>query len=206
MYDNTRRSRRSQAERTAETRGALLAAARTLFAAQGFHATSTEDLVRAAGVTRGALYHHFTDKRALFRAVVEQIEDEIDRQVRAAARSGANIWEYIARGLDAFFAACAQRDVRQILLVDGPSVLGWQEWHDLDARYSLAAFEDLLRALGAAGFTLPAGITPLAHMLHGAMLAAALYLAQAEDAQAAQTEISRGMQRLFAGLVQPEQP
>lgn len=206
MYKSNERKRQSQTERTAGTRGALVAAARRLFAEQGYHATATEDLVRTARVTRGALYYHFQDKRDLFRTVVEQIEEELDHQVREAASSGSDIWDRIARGVDAFLEACSHQDVKQILLVDGPSVLGWKEWHERDARHSLAQIEESLHALTAAGFKLPTSVKPLAHLLHGATLEAALYLANAEDTSAAKAEASKGIQRLFRGLVQSEEP
>jgi AcrR family transcriptional regulator len=209
MYKNSERHKRSHAERTAETRAALTAAARRLFAAPGYHATATEDLVQAAGVTRGALYYHFEDKRALFRAVAEQLEDELDQRVREAASGGSDIWDGIAKGVDAFLEACSQPDVKQILLVDGPSVLGWQEWHELDARHARAQIEQSFHALTAAGFTLPTAISPLAYLLHGALLAAALYLASAEDTRVARekrAEVGRVIQQLYRGLVQPPEP
>ena len=198
--------RRTQVDRTAETRRALLGAARELFAAHGYAATATDDVVQRAGVTRGALYHHFANKRDLFRAVAEQIEEEIDRQMRDAAYSGDGIWESIARGIDAFFDACATADVRRILLVDGPSVLGWETWHAIDARYALAQIEDSLVGLVEAGYQLPASPQSLALLVYGATLEAALYLAHAEDAPTARTEFRRGIQHLFMCLVQPEGP
>lgn len=197
---------RTQADRTAETRGALLDAARELFAARGYAATATDVVVQRAGVTRGALYHHFANKRALFRAVVEQIEEEIDRRMRDAAESGDGVWECIARGIDAFFDACATADVRRILLVDGPSVLGWETWHEIDARYALAQIEESLAGIVAAGYRLPASPQSLALLVYGATLEAAMYLAHAEDAPAARTELRRGIHHLFMCLVQPEGP
>src|SRR5215471_10450228 len=206
MYKSNERQRQSQAERTAQTRAALMAAARRLFAELGYHTTATEDLVRTAKVTRGALYYHFADKRDLFRTVVEQIEDELDLLVREAASGGSDLWDRIARGVDAFLEACSQQDIKQILLVDGPSVLGWKEWHEQDARHSLAQIEESLHALTAAGFTLPTAVKPLAHLLHGATLEAAFYLANAEDPSAARAEVGRGIQQLFIGLVQSGRP
>lgn len=197
---------RTQADRTAETRGALLNAARALFAARGYAATATDDVVQRAGVTRGALYHHFANKRDLFRAVVEQIEEEIDHQMRDAADSGGGVWECIVRGIDAFFDACATADVRQILLMDGPSVLGWETWHAIDARYALAQIEESLAGLVEADNRLPASPQSLALLLYGATLEAAMYLAHAEDAPAARTELRRGIHHLFMCLVQPEGP
>lgn len=183
-----------------------MSAARRLFAEPGYHATATEDLVRAAGVTRGALYYHFEDKRALFCAVAEQLEDELDQRVSAAASGGSDVWDGIVKGVDAFLEACLQPDVKQILLVDGPSVLGWREWHELDARHSRSQIEESFHALTAAGFTLPTPVAPLASLLHGALLAAALYLASAEYTGAARAEVGKAIQQLYLGLVQAPVP
>lgn len=193
-----------QADRTAATRKALLGAARQLFATRGYAETSTDAVVQHAGVTRGALYHHFADKRDLFRAVLEQIEEEIDHSVRDATHGGRDVLERIGLGFDAFLDACMRPDVQRILLMDGPSVLGWEEWHAIDARYALAQIEASLRALVDAGFTLPTATEPLAHLLHGATLEAALYVATAGDADTAKAEIGTGLRRLFLVMTQPE--
>jgi len=202
MYKSN--ERRKQSERTAETRGVLVATARKLFAERGYHTTGTEDLVHTAGVTRGALYYHFQDKRDLFRAVAEQLEEELDQRVLVAASAGRDIWESIARGVDAFLEACSQQDVKQILLLDGPSVLGWKEWHELDERHALGQIEESLQALVDAGYKLAAPVKPLSLLLHGAILEGALYVANAEDMSSAQLEVSRAIQHLFRGLVQSD--
>ena len=202
MYVNRlEEGRRSQAERRAATRAALLGAARGLFAAEGYSGVSTEALVRRAGVTRGALYHHFEDKRDLFRALVEELEGELEEIVlgvarEAHARSG-DAGEAFAAGFDAFLDACARPEFGRVLFVDGPSALGWEEWHEIDARYALAQTEAGLRALISAGLMEDRPVGPLARLLHGASIEAALYVAAAEDKERAKQEVREAMGYLF---------
>lgn len=204
MYRNTHEpERRSQAERRAATRGALLGAGRELFAAGGYAGVTTEELVRRAGVTRGALYHHFEDKRGLFRALVEEVERELDGVVLGAAREAledsSDVGVAYAAGFDAFLEACASPDVGRLLFVDGPSVLGWEEWHEIDARYALAQNEAALRALIDAGLMEDRPVRPLARLLHGASIEAARYVASAEDKRAAKVEVREAMGWLLGG-------
>lgn len=206
MYLNEQegRVRRSHAERRAATRRALLDAARGLFAEKGYAEVSVEEVVRAAGVTRGALYHHFEDKRLLLKAVVEEIEDEIDAHVEGAAkeahaRSGDPL-EAMMAGHYAFLDACSRPGVRRTLLLDGPAVLGWEEWHEVDAGHAVAQIEEGLGLLLGAGLMEPQPLRPLAHLLHGAAIEAALYVAVSEDAGKARDEVGAGLERLVRGL------
>jgi AcrR family transcriptional regulator len=204
MYVNKpEEGRRSQAQRRAATRGALLGAARELFAAEGYSGVSTGELVRRAGVTRGALYHHFEDKRDLFRALVEELEGELEGVVLGVARRvherGGDAGEAYAAGFDAFLDACARPEFGRVLFVDGPSALGWEEWHEIDARYALAQTEAGLRALISAGHMEDRPVGPLARLLHGASIEAALYVAAAEDKEKAKQEVREAMGWLFGG-------
>ena len=201
--------RRTQAERRETTRRALLDAARSLFATEGYAAVGIEEVARRAGVTRGALYHHFRDKRDLFRAVAEGIEAELDRLVEAAARRDgsdpADLPAQMAAGIDAFLDACLRPEVR-LLLLDGPSVLGWEAWHALDAHHALGQIEAGLGALVAGGFMPAQPLRPLAHLIHGATIEAGLYVAAAADPDAARAEIGGSLRALFAGLLSPPRP
>lgn len=131
--------RRSQDERRAQTQRALVAAARKLFAAKGFAATSTPEIVQAAGVTRGALYHHFADKTALFAAVVEEEHLLMAMTINAAAESDDEPGpiKALMAGCDAFLDAMQDEGRRRILLVDAPSVLGREALDAIDARHGL---------------------------------------------------------------------
>ena len=198
MYVNRpEEGRRSQAQRRAATRRALLGAARELFAADGYSGVSTEALVRRAGVTRGALYHHFADKRDLFRALVEELEEELEEMVLGVAREAhersGDAGEAFAAGFDAFLDACARPEFGRVLFVDGPSALGWEEWHEIDARYALAQTEAGLGALISAGRMEDRPVGPLARLLHGASIEAALYVAAAEDKERAKRQVREAM-------------
>lgn len=206
MYLNEHegRPRRSHAERRAATRRALLDAARALFAHKGYAEVTVEEVVREAGVTRGALYHHFEDKRLLLRAVAEEIEDEMDALVEGAAkeayaRSGDPLGAMMA-GHRAFLDACSRPEVRRIVLLDGPAVLGWEEWHEMDAGHAVAQIEAGLGMLVDAGLVEPQPLRLLAHLLHGAVIEAAFYVATSEDAGKARGEAGAGLERLTRGL------
>src|SRR5450755_3507723 len=129
-------NRRSQAARSTATRAALVAAARPLFAEHGFGGVGTETIVHAAGVTRGALYHQFADKTELFEAVYEAIEEDLARRLgqRIAAAGASDPIEVMTLGADAWRDACGEPEVEQIVLIDGPAVLGWQRWREIGLR------------------------------------------------------------------------
>src|SRR3954466_5806622 len=127
----------TQAERTEATRGALMAPGRELFGARGYADVGTEEIVRAARVTRGALYHHFRDKRDLFREVHESLERELVERVAASMKGVDDPIERVEIGLRAFLDACTEPAMIRIALIDAPTVLGWEEWREIDARYGL---------------------------------------------------------------------
>ena len=199
-HDEGRRRRRTQAERTAATRQALLDAAQDLFAARGYARTGREDIVRAAGVTRGALYHHFTNKEHLFRAVFESMEAALLERVAAAAAGGRDPGEQLHRGCAAFLDAATDPAVQRVVLLDAPSVLGWADWRAVDARYGLGMMREGLRAAMDAGQIRHQPVTPLAHVLLAALNEAALYIAGADDPAAARAEIGPVVDGLLARL------
>src|SRR5690349_22210273 len=132
-------TRRTQAERAADTREALIAAARPLFAQHGFADVALETIVRAAGVTRGALYHHFTDKTELFAAVFEQVEAEVAERMSEAiiAANQTDPVEVMRLGAHFWLDACSDPEVQRIVLVDAPAVLGWTRWTEIGNRYNM---------------------------------------------------------------------
>ena len=188
--------RRTQAERSSSTRAALIATARRLFAERGYADVGTEEIVRAAGVTRGALYHHFEGKSGLFRAVFEQLESEIAERLANEALSRPDPWEAMAAGLEMFLDVCVEPEVQRIALLDAPSVLGWTEWREIASRYSLGLIRLGLQNLIDAGIAEPQPIEPLAHAILGMLTEAGLYVAGAEDPEGARVEMGevlRGM-------------
>ena len=189
-----------KAEQSELTRGALVDAARGMFSERGYAGVSTEEIVQAAGVTRGALYHHFKDKQDLFTAVVEQVEQEVLERVGAAAVSETDPWEQQRVAVGAFLDACLDPAVQRIILTDAPSVLGLAAWREIEARYGLALVRAGLQLVMDAGLIEQQPIEPLAHMLLGAMAEAGLLIAHAQDATAARAEVGESLDRLMQGL------
>lgn len=194
--------RRTQAERAAETRDALIAAARPLFAAQGFAEVALETIVRAAGVTRGALYHHFADKTELFAAVFEQVEGEVAaRMGEAIAASNETDPVAVMRlGAGFWLDACSDPEVQRIVLVDAPAVLGWTRWTEIGNRYNIGLVRALLTDAVATGRIPAQPIEATALTLLGAMREVTLYVARADDHDQAREEAGAVMNRLIQAL------
>lgn len=167
----------SQAERTEATRAALLKAARELFAARGYAAVPAEEVVRAAGVTRGALYHHFQDKKDLFRAVHESLEEELVARIGSTIQGEEDVLALLEKGTDAFLDACEDPSFARIALQEAPSVLGWAEWREIDMRYSLGLITGVLRHGMQTGVLREQPVQPLGHIIASAMGEAGLLIA-----------------------------
>jgi AcrR family transcriptional regulator len=198
--DKRHSPRRTQAERSAATRAALLDAARALFAERGFAGAGRDDIARRAGVTRGALYHHFASKQDLFVAVVEAMEAELGTRLIEAAMAEADPLEQLRAGCRAFLDTAMDPAFGRIVLLDAPAVLGWQAWRDLDARFGLGLVSEAVANVMAAGLVERQPVAPLAHMLLAALNEAALLVAQAEDPAAARAEVGAALDRLVARL------
>lgn len=194
--------RRTQGERSEATRGALVSAARRLFAERGYAAVGTEEIVRAAGVTRGALYHHFEGKRDLFEAVYVQIEKELAERIAAGALA-ANADSPLAAmraGAEMFLQACTEPEAQRIVLLDGPAVLGWDRWREIAAEYGLGLIEASLQAAIDAGAIAAQPVRPLAHVLMGALDEAAMLVGRAEDPERMRHEVGRTLDSLIEAL------
>ncbi|MDT0270646.1 TetR/AcrR family transcriptional regulator [Streptomyces sp. DSM 44915] len=166
-----------RAQQRERTRQKLLGEGRRQFAAQGYGAVGLAEIVRAAEVTKGALYHHFSGKAELFRAVLEQVQGEVGRRVAEAAEAHDDPWDQLVGGCQEFLTASTAPDVQRIMLVDGPAVLGWSEWRAMDEAASARHLSEALAALVKAGTIPPQPVEPLARLLSGAMNEAALWLA-----------------------------
>ena len=174
--------RRTQASRRAATRAALVAAARELFTERGFAGAGREDIVERAGVTRGAMYHHFGSKEALFQAVYEQIEDELSVAVATAAiAAGTDPMAQLRAGALCFLDAASTPDVRRVVLLDAPSVLPVPVRRELSERYGLGLVRESLRAVMDAGLIERQPLEPLAHVLLAALHEAATLVADGGD-------------------------
>jgi AcrR family transcriptional regulator len=187
-------------ERSRATRERLLAAARALFGERGYAAVGTEEIVRAAGVTRGALYHQFRDKQALFEAVFEALEAETTARVAAEAASAGEPLEALRAGGRAFLALCADPQVERILLLDAPAVLGWDRWREIGFRHGLGLVTGVLAAGMEAGTIARQPTTALAHLLIGALDEGAMLIARADDSDAARADVDAVMDRLLGSL------
>jgi AcrR family transcriptional regulator len=194
--------RRTQADRTATTRAALVAAARALFAEHGYADVGTERVAQAAGVTRGALYHQFTDKADLFAAVLEAVEVDLTARLVDAVAAAAtdDPLDVLVAGADAWLDACREPEVRRIALLDGPAVLGWERWREVGMRHGLGLVAALLGELVAAGAIPVQPIEPLAHVLIGALDEAAIYVALAEDPDRARAEAGAVLRRVVTAV------
>ncbi len=191
---------RTQKERSEATTSELLDVARRLFAADGYAATSLEDVVRGAGVTKGALYHHFGGKRDLFLAVYEREQQRLARaQFEAFARQ-RDPWEGFFAGTQAFFEASLDPGVQRITLLDAPSVLGWETMREVESRYALVQLHQGIEALIQDGHLAPRPVAPLASMLFGAMCESAMTVARAQDQRAATREVLAELRALLEGL------
>jgi AcrR family transcriptional regulator len=196
----------------ADTRQALVDAARTLFTEQGYATTGTEEIVAAARVTRGALYHHFHDKSDLFRAVMEQIAREvaehlIDAELArppAPSQPAADAWDEVRDGLRGFLDLCVVTDdFQRIVLVEGPAVLGHEAWDELVARHGSNLLAEWLSRAVKQGRIAAVPIQPLTRLLIAMISESSLYIARADDRAAARDAMGAVLDRLLDGLEAP---
>jgi AcrR family transcriptional regulator len=190
----------TQAERRATTRGALLAAGRELFAEKGYANTPREEIVDRAGVTRGALHHHFGRKLDLFLAVFEELEEEIGVRVMTAAVAGADPMAQLRLGCQAFLDAALDPAVQRIVVLDAPAVLGWEAWREVEARHGLGLVTQGIREVMAAGQIEQQPAEPLGHIVLAALNEAALLVAGADDPIATRTTVGQMVDRLLSRL------
>jgi AcrR family transcriptional regulator len=188
-----------QVERSNATIGAIQAAARKLFAAQGFEATSIDDIAEQAGVAKGAIYHHFASKEAIFTQVLEELQAEIAAApVPSAARQIPDAMDRIAAGVLRYLEAAMQPGIKRILLIDGPVVIGWGKWREIDDRYFGAGTKAALAH--ALGKRVPAReLDAIAHLVMGAVMEAALVCAGADDPLKTAREHSSALRRMLEG-------
>ncbi|HYQ35928.1 MAG TPA: TetR/AcrR family transcriptional regulator [Mycobacterium sp.] len=194
--------RRTQEERSAATRDALISAARKLWGLRGYAEVGTPEIAAAAGVTRGAMYHQFADKAALFSEVVEAVEQDVmARMATVVAGSGATTpADAIRAAVDAWLEVSGDPEVRQLVLLDAPSVLGWAAFRDVAQRYSLGMTEQLLTGAIDAGQLARQPVRPLAHVLIGALDEAAMFIATADDPKRARRETGEVLHRLIDAM------
>lgn len=189
-----------QAQRSEATRRKLMDAAIELFAERGFAGTATEDIVDRAGVTRGALYHQFTDKADLFRAVVEELEAEVMRRVVRSLTKVEDPWDQLISGCEAVLDAALDPAIQRIVILDAPSVLDWEEWRALEERYGLGLVRTGLENVMNAGIVRSGPVEPMAQMLLAALTQSACMIGRASQKRKARAEVGVALHAWLEGL------
>jgi AcrR family transcriptional regulator len=192
--------RKTKSEQREATRRALIKVGRAMFTHSGYAQTATEDIVQRAGVTRGALYHHFSHKEGLFKAVLEEVQQEVAGNIEKAASQHDGRWEQLVSGCRAFLVAGIDPEVQQIMLIDAPAVLGWETWRQMDASTSMKSLKEILALLIAEGIIRPQPLDALTHLLSGAMNEAVLWIARAQEPEQALTEATATLETLLEAL------
>lgn len=191
---------RREAQRRA-TRAALIAAARALFAERGYHDVGIREFTAKAGVTRGAFYHHFGDKESLFLAVFDQVEREMmadpDRRGR---KPPGDAWSEFRNGIQRYLDAATQPDIQRITLIEAPAVLGWARWRKLEEGYGLGSITQALSAAMKSGVVRKQPIAPLASLLLGSIIEAALHIAHSDKPKQSRLEVGHALDSLLRGL------
>ena len=184
------------------TRGQLIAIARRMFADRGYEDTSIEAVLREAGVSRGSLYHHFASKEALFEAVAEDVETSVGEQTLAAAGGSDGPVAALRAGFLAWIRLAGDPVVRRILLIDAPSVLGWERWRAMEEQHALGLIRAVLQVIAEEGKLRQELVGTLAHVLLASVNEVALLVARSEDQEAAMhagtDAIDELLRRLFA--------
>lgn len=190
----------TQAERREKTQTAIVRAAKRIFGERGFAATTMDDIAAGAHVAKGAVYHHFPTKEALFEAVFEQASLELVSDLDRISRAEKDTLAAIAAGTQAYFSACSKGATGQIILRDGPAVLGWERWRDIDAKHFGGKFPRALAAAMDAGLIARQPVEPLARLLLGAVTEAAVACSAGQDIGKAGAEYARAFRSLLDAL------
>jgi len=185
------------------TRQQIVVVATDLFARHGYEGTSIEAVLAASEVSRGALYHHFASKEALFEAVLERVEQGIAKRIVAAASVGPDAVGRLRAGCLAWLRIAEDPTAQQIALIDAPSVVGWQKWREIDGRHAFGLLKGALAAVAAEGRIRPELVEVLAHMLLAALLELALVIARADKPRAALKTGEAAVDELLQRLVAP---
>jgi AcrR family transcriptional regulator len=190
-------------DRGQETREQLVAIATRLFTDRGYEGTSIEAVLAEAAVSRGALYHHYNGKEALFTSVLHGVYDRIDNQLRQAARRETDALSALQAGCLVWVRLAVDPAVRRILLIDAPSVLGWQCWRELDESRTLGLVRTALTAASKQGLLAADHVDFFAHALLASMNEIAMMIAQSEDPAESQKRAETAVEDLLQRLLTP---
>jgi AcrR family transcriptional regulator len=185
------------------TRAALIDVATELFATRGYEATVIPAVLQAAGVSRGALYHHFESKEALFEAVLKSVEARVMARVTRSAGVTSDALEALRRGCAAYLAMCRDPMVRQISLIDAPAVIGWQRWREIDEQHAFGLVKAAIAAISANGRVRPELVDVVAHIVLAALLEVALLVARADEGRLAIRRGQQAIDELLTALLAP---
>lgn len=191
---------KTKAEQRIITMQSLMEVGRAAFTQHGYADASMEEIVAQAGVTRGALYHHFGSKEGLFKAVLETIQTEVAQRIEESSDAESDLWDQLLAGCRAFLAASLDPAIQRIMLLDAPAVLGWETWRAMDEQHSGQLLHGILTELVNAGQLQPLPITALTRLLSGAMNEAALWIAQSSNPQTALAESILTLEALLQPL------
>jgi AcrR family transcriptional regulator len=191
---------RTRAQMVEETRGKLIREARRAFAAKGYAAASMDELTAAAGLTRGALYHNFGDKKGLLLAVIDQIDAEMLERMRSARHGAESLWRGFLAEAVAYLEMALEPEIQRIMLLDGPAVLGDpSQWPNQTA--CLRTTTKTIQTLIDDGTVAPVDAEAAARLVNGAALNAALWIAAANDPRATLPKAVAAFRRLAGGLL-----
>jgi AcrR family transcriptional regulator len=195
-------TRETLRERATSTRAALVDAARYLFARQGYHGTGTEEIVARAAVTRGALYHHFAGKEDLFAEVFRVVAAElVIRANESVAALSGDLWAQVSQALERYLElVAANEEYRRVLLIDGPSTLGWARWRELQSEFVASGIASALGMLMDEGSVARQPTEPLANLIQAALNDAALEMGHSDQPPGELGEAARAFQFLLSGL------
>ncbi|MGH3193050.1 MAG: TetR/AcrR family transcriptional regulator [Streptosporangiaceae bacterium] len=185
------------------TRGQLIEVATSLFAEHGYEGTSIEAVLGAAGVSRGALYHHFAGKEALFAAVLEALNERVTEEITEAVRDCTDPVDAMHTGALAWIDLAGDPVIQRVILVDAPSVLGWEQWRAMDEGRTVAAMRGMLQAVSDSGRLPQELVEPFSHMILAALDEAAMVVARAPDSGAAVAEGRQAVEELLNRLLRP---
>jgi len=190
-------------EKGVSTRERIVQTARRLFTASGYEGTSTETVLQESGVSRGALYHHFDDKEALFSAVLEAVEADIESATSRAAANFDDPVEKLRAAFDAFLGMASGPEVRQIVLIDAHSVVGWQKWREIDERHGFGRLKAGLHRIANTGRVREDRVEIFAHMLLASLFEVAFLIARSPDPAEAARIGRSAMSELLNRLLEP---
>jgi AcrR family transcriptional regulator len=200
--ENVASSRKGRAEAGSATRDRIIATARKLFTERGYEGTSTESVLAESGVSRGALYHHFDNKRALFAAVLDAVEADIARQTRKAASAFDDPVEALCAGFDVFLGmASSNPEVRQVVLIDAHSAVGWETWREIDERHGFGRIKEALKKAAALGYVTEGMVDTYSHVLLASVIEVAFLIARNRPAETAVDKARAAMREMVNRLL-----